>query len=406
MSTERRGFGVTGRLERDPILTLVRIAPAITDKTLAYHIDTFVHKCDPNSLNRLKVLVQRYQGVGSPEAKAVWTRRIYPILTQRIDRRIKRLGVLAARAAARTTEAARLTLSAENTDQEADEQAVRSIPDAMPEQSKRYSAPRELRLQTTRLEQWLASTAQTPWRDVVRRGLHLGSWEYDDTAEETFDVASLMLDRAAGTFWDLHLYGAVLVKDYHFGFRHVNLWLKDGGELSFPLGSLQQLKPLPEFLSEEEQAELRAQIEQARRARGTGGDRRLRLSWRLLPNPPTDPIQFRSYLERNFGSGYATGLDLERLEWINSLGPSRRAVGLDEFDGYIAFLFDEIVLAVLDCPRTGNAIYLLEDQWEALSRLPKRELINAGVKRVIHKGSWRERLKNEIWLRRRAYWRT
>lgn len=239
-------------------------------------------------------------------------------------------------------------------------------------------------------------TEASEWRDEVLEGLGLraGTWD--------FDLACLMIERPPGTLCDWGSHGFAVVADHNFRLRQTHVTLEDGRTISVTPHALAQFQVVGRSMPASERDRRLSEIANASRDLENGVSSATKLSWRLLPNPPTDPSHFRSYLDRNFGSGYVGGLDLERLAFINSLGPSRSAAGRDEFDGYIAFLFDNIALAVLDCPKMGNAIYLLEDHWAALSRLPKRELLNAGVKRVIHRGEWRERLRHEIRRRGRS----
>ena len=98
---------------------------------------------------------------------------------------------------------------------------------------------------------------------------------------------------------------------------------------------------------------------------------------------------------------YDIKYDEKRLEKIYSLTPTATYIGSDEFKGYIAFYFDEIQMAVLDCHIIGNAIYVMDGDWQSLSRLSKSGLLDNypnKVTRIIHAGAWFLRLKSLLYV--------
>jgi hypothetical protein len=120
-----------------------------------------------------------------------------------------------------------------------------------------------------------------------------------------------------------------------------------------------------------------------------------RLPWHILP-PGEHPFPaileyLRALSQRNPTVEY----DHTRVE--NSLGPMSIYIGVEEFDGYFVFCFQQYSGAVLDCPRVGNAVYLMrESEWKTLCRLTKAELLarhHGGVRRIVHSHRWFERLK-------------
>ena len=93
--------------------------------------------------------------------------------------------------------------------------------------------------------------------------------------------------------------------------------------------------------------------------------------------------------------------DASRLEYVYGLGPDQIYVGLDEFDGYVVFVFERTNKAVLECAKTGNALYLFPAQdWKELSRYSKSELLHAEpeirsrIQRVVHDGCEKLTLRN------------
>ena len=55
--------------------------------------------------------------------------------------------------------------------------------------------------------------------------------------------------------------------------------------------------------------------------------------------------------------------DVSRLEFLISLKPVCIYAGLDEFDGYLAFLLPGMNGAVLENPIEGNAVYAFDEHW-------------------------------------------
>jgi hypothetical protein len=128
-----------------------------------------------------------------------------------------------------------------------------------------------------------------------------------------------------------------------------------------------------------------------------------RVKWRLLPPGPHPFSRITKHFEEVSRRHKGVQYDIGRLHKIHSLGPTETLVGLDEFEGYIVFLFPRIPLAVLDCPVKGNAIYVLGDKWLSLSRLTKSQLLNRSSReavRIVHKGEWFSRLRSLVSTRK------
>jgi hypothetical protein len=124
-----------------------------------------------------------------------------------------------------------------------------------------------------------------------------------------------------------------------------------------------------------------------------------KVNWKLLPKGsyPFDKV-LKHFEELSRRKKYQhQEYDVARLHRINSLSPDEIYVGNDEFEGYVVFYFAQIKTAVLDCPLTGNAIYVFGENWKTLSRLTKSALINrraSGFHRIVHNGEWFSRLKS------------
>lgn len=137
------------------------------------------------------------------------------------------------------------------------------------------------------------------------------------------------------------------------------------------------------------------------RARNDAGLQFEKLQWRLLPGGKIDYPMVTRHLQTIRNQFPKRSFDDGRIKKVIGLKPSRAYLGSDEFDGYLVFLFEGCRYAVLECPWFGNALYLLEGDWNALSKLSKSELLSrhgSHARRIIHdeNGSWFHQLRREI----------
>jgi hypothetical protein len=125
-----------------------------------------------------------------------------------------------------------------------------------------------------------------------------------------------------------------------------------------------------------------------------------RVPWRILP-PGEWPVDL---------GGWSAILpcksDLppqpERLDYAKSLGAVRIVVGqMGDFDSYASFHYPNSKRVLLESPEYGNAAYVLNGNWEQLSRLTKFELTRSHrheIKRISHRddGMWRRTLRQAL----------
>jgi len=117
-----------------------------------------------------------------------------------------------------------------------------------------------------------------------------------------------------------------------------------------------------------------------------------RVNWAMLPpgEHPWDHIV--SHVEKVFSKKSPTVASavLLRQEIIRSFEPTSIYRGLAGFSDYIAYTFPSQQIVVLESVFYGNALYVLGDNWEAVSRLTKSEIINGGLalERIIHSKGW------------------
>ncbi len=125
------------------------------------------------------------------------------------------------------------------------------------------------------------------------------------------------------------------------------------------------------------------------------------LRWKILPAGPVQTDLINRHLNASQKRFPKRQFDDTRIKKVLTLKPSQAYVGTDEFDGYMVFLFQGCRFAVLECPWFGNALYMLNGDWNALSKLSKSDLLSqhrSHARRIIHDddGTWFHQLKREI----------
>lgn len=70
--------------------------------------------------------------------------------------------------------------------------------------------------------------------------------------------------------------------------------------------------------------------------------------------------------------------------------PSRAYQGVGGYSGYLVFEFGQGNLYVFESIMYGNATYIFENEWEEVSKLTKKEIIEnqLAVARIIHNQAW------------------
>ncbi len=121
------------------------------------------------------------------------------------------------------------------------------------------------------------------------------------------------------------------------------------------------------------------------------------VNWKLIPPGNGDLESIKAHIRRcceHQRSRAPLVFDWSRIEFVLTLKPEHVFVGQDEFDGYLAFVFDRKGRTVMECAMEGNAIYLFRDDWRMLSRLTKSEVQTRPTMcdRITHRGEWQARL--------------
>jgi hypothetical protein len=122
-----------------------------------------------------------------------------------------------------------------------------------------------------------------------------------------------------------------------------------------------------------------------------------RVNWEVLP-PGKHPWKSLSAKVENLLSVQGERkrpVYEHRWSTIANYQPDFVAVGRAGFAGYLIFGFPSKGVYVLESAYYGNATYVLEGDWERLSQLTKRELLDAALhkERIVHHERWDGRIR-------------
>ena len=121
-----------------------------------------------------------------------------------------------------------------------------------------------------------------------------------------------------------------------------------------------------------------------------------KVNWKILPSGETPWKEVKEQVSRTLIKlpPRKRGVYLERLRFIHSLNPDFKAIGHGGFNDYIVLGFDEPGIYIFECVKYGNAMYIIQDEWQNLSQKSKAELVNSSklIDRVVHKKDWADRL--------------
>jgi hypothetical protein len=119
-------------------------------------------------------------------------------------------------------------------------------------------------------------------------------------------------------------------------------------------------------------------------------------NWQFLPPGKHPWTTLQGHLAGKLGrvSDSTLKVILDRHHTIINHAPTEIVTGVGGFYDYMAYVFEDHDIVVLDSIRYGNAVYVLGSDWEAASQLTKAEIINGqlAVARIIHSQGWKTEL--------------
>lgn len=116
-----------------------------------------------------------------------------------------------------------------------------------------------------------------------------------------------------------------------------------------------------------------------------------RVNWQILPPGKRPWPEQKKLLEpvlSKVKSKNKVKVYEQRFEDLYKLGPNDTSVGLNGYQGYVIFHFNDKNIHVLESVIYGNAIYIFDEDWEKLSQKTKAEILRSGkyVNRFTHIG--------------------
>ena len=126
-----------------------------------------------------------------------------------------------------------------------------------------------------------------------------------------------------------------------------------------------------------------------------------KLTWRVLPHGRriVEYIADQHIAGQHFvQTGQGKSWDRERLDLLDDLKPLKWYEGahLGQTVYYVA-VFDRVAIA--DTPDWGNALYYCasdQGRWKSVFRLEKQRAVDAGARRIVHKGDWKARVRRLV----------
>ncbi len=120
-----------------------------------------------------------------------------------------------------------------------------------------------------------------------------------------------------------------------------------------------------------------------------------RVNWKFLPPGKYPWEKVKQHLNESLtskSSRYSKPI-IDRQEFIVNFEPDKIYTGEGGFETYLAYVFDEKELVVLESIQYGNAIYVFGDDWLTFSQLSKAEILSNELckDRIIHTCNYQSR---------------
>lgn len=125
------------------------------------------------------------------------------------------------------------------------------------------------------------------------------------------------------------------------------------------------------------------------------------VAWEIFPTGTRDIVEEMSGAFRRVNSELQREVQ-QRVDFINGLNPDQMIMGRGLNSRYFGAKFSDN-LVVFENAMYGNAIYVLFENWEQLSRLSRIEILqrqNAEFLRIPHRRGWEDELRRVIRARR------
>ena len=122
------------------------------------------------------------------------------------------------------------------------------------------------------------------------------------------------------------------------------------------------------------------------------------VSWEIFPPGSKEETLARIFRGKNITSDKKNVAE-NRYDFFMSLEPKKIVTGNSTFSNYIgAMLEDDLV--VFENIEYGNAIYILYDNWDDISKLSRIDLLSgragSNFDRIIHSGNWKDEVRKKV----------
>ncbi len=128
----------------------------------------------------------------------------------------------------------------------------------------------------------------------------------------------------------------------------------------------------------------------------------VQVDWQILPPGDADSIVDLIMSGRTDPSGTNRPRLKARLEPLETLHPEAIIHGTGGFSRYFGAKFSDCLVAFENL-EYGNAIHIMFDDWQELSKRSRLELLGTrpdGFKRILHRQGWEDKLVREIQIHR------
>lgn len=123
--------------------------------------------------------------------------------------------------------------------------------------------------------------------------------------------------------------------------------------------------------------------------------RTVQVDWQLLPPGTVDEVVQRLLQGKRRPTPEQAKVMKERIAVMSRMKPVAYVTGTDSFLRYFGAMFSDDFV-VFENLRYGNALYVMHDSWQELSKKSRLELLagpRESFERIEHRDGWAERLK-------------
>ena len=115
-----------------------------------------------------------------------------------------------------------------------------------------------------------------------------------------------------------------------------------------------------------------------------------RVNWEFLPEGKWPNKESLDTLVKSIKHRVQRKVADRQLSKLFESSPTYVVKGLAGFNDYVAFVYEDKGLVVLESIRPNNATYIFDENWKSVSQLSKGEIVSSNLHlyRVIHSSSW------------------